>query len=99
MTTLHCSLVLHPTRSALPRVVSALHSRGLEVRHLHTDGTAVCLLVAGPSAPRLPAVLGRVVDVVDVEVTPNCLGSRLPTPRQPTATRYLVTRQDLRPTG
>ena len=82
----HCRVRVSASRSAVPRIVSVLHARGLALEHLHVDGRELCLAVRGAAASRLPALLGRVVDVHDVELTATCLE------RPVLPTRYVVLR-------
>ena len=79
--TAHLALVLAPSRAALPRVVGALHARGLAIAHLHVEGTAACVQVEGPTASRALAVLQRLVDVVAVESFTPCLAAGVPVQR------------------
>jgi acetolactate synthase regulatory subunit len=69
----HFTLELTDSASALIRVVSCVHSRGLRVEHLHLKGTRGCLSVAGDVAiHRVIATLDRLVDVLAVEPTSSC---------------------------
>lgn len=95
----HCSLVLAAHRAALPRVVSALHARGLDVRHLHVEDGNACVLVDGPAAHRAVVLLARLVDVVEVVETTACVRPPSRPTVHPARTRFLVSRQPLRPTG
>jgi hypothetical protein len=91
MSTVHCQLRLAPGRAALPRVVSVLHARGLEVEHLHVEGDQLCALVHGAVPARVLAVLRRVVDVEQVALSATCVRRAVP----PLPTRYLVRREQL----
>jgi hypothetical protein len=91
MSPVHCQLRLAAGRAALPRVVSVLHARGLEVGHLHVEGDQLCALVEGATPARVLAVLRRLVDVEQVALSSSCVRRALPQ----LPTRYLVRREEL----
>jgi hypothetical protein len=91
MSPVHCQLRLVDSRAALPRVVSVLHARGLEVEHLHVEDGRLCALVHGAVPARVLAVLRRVVDVEQVALSSTCV--RRAVPQLPT--RFLVRREEL----
>ena len=61
-------LVRLTTPEALHGVLSVLHARHVEVRHLRYDGRTLRVGVTGPE-PQLVAQVARRVDVLAVEVT------------------------------
>jgi hypothetical protein len=89
----HCRVRVSDVRSAVPRLVSVVHARGLTLEHLHVEGTAVCLAVRGAGPARVAAVLERLVDVADVQLTSSCQQ------RPSLPTRYLVWREELPAAG
>ena len=91
MSPVHCQVRLATGRAALPRVVSVLHARGLEVEHLHVEEGRLCALVHGAAPARVLAVLRRLVDVDQVALSATCV--RRVAPVLPT--RYLVHREQL----
>jgi hypothetical protein len=60
-------LVRLTTPEALHGVLSVLHARRAEVRHLRYDGTTLRVGLSGPVAQLVPQVARR-VDVLAVEV-------------------------------
>jgi len=62
------TVVLRPAPAALARVVSVLHARGADVRRLTYDGASVVIEVVGDAPDRLASQLGRLVEVVSVDV-------------------------------
>jgi acetolactate synthase regulatory subunit len=69
----HLTLELTDSASALIRVVSCVHSRGLQVEHLHLNGRQGCICVAGEvPLHRIVASFDRLVDVLVVEPSPSC---------------------------
>ncbi len=68
---MHVLLTLAPERSALPRVVSVIHGKGWQIRHLYAEGTSVCLLL-DTADQRVVSVLSRIVSVVGVRTDLRC---------------------------
>ena len=90
MTHHHLAFVLQPDRAALPRVVSALHARGLHVEHLRVEGAVGCAEVRGDvEAERIRQVLLRLVDVREVRRAGACVHRAVTT----LPTRCLVVHQ------
>lgn len=69
----HLALMLSHPR-AVQRVVTVLAARGVELGHLHLDRDRLCLLV--PDGIRAALLLGRLVDVSEVQVNGPCLVAR-----------------------
>ena len=60
-------LVRLTTAEALHGVLSVLHARRVQVRHLRYDGTTLRVGIAGP-VPQLVAQVSRRADVLAVEI-------------------------------